>query len=429
MAFLLDTLLKNAVLLLPDGTVCKDAEVGIRGGEIVSIADKGKSGETADTVDCGGNLLTPGFYNAHAHSPMTILRGYGENLPLMRWLTERIFPAEDKLTADDVYYGTLLACMEMARGGTVSASDMYFFTMAMGEAFSDAGMKVNLSPALTCSDDSRFDELPICKTMGELSERFAGHPLVHVELSIHAEYTTTEKSVRGAADYAREHGLRLHLHLSETESEHNECIARNGVTPAQYFENCGVFSLPVSAAHCVWCTPEDFALMARRGVTAVSCPTSNLKLASGIIDSAALMAAGVHLALGTDGAASNNGLSMLETMKLFSLLAKYRNRDAAFITPQQVFDAATVGGARAQGRGDCGTIAVGSRADLVLWDLSAPTMIPCFDPVTALVYAADPGQVKMTMVDGRVVYRNGEYKTIDSERVRYEMARASRELW
>lgn len=148
MAFLLDTLLKNAVLLLPDGTVCKDAEVGIRGGEIVSIADKGKSGETADTVDCGGNLLTPGFYNAHAHSPMTILRGYGENLPLMRWLTERIFPAEDKLTADDVYYGTLLACMEMARGGTVSASDMYFFTMAMGEAFSDAGMKVNLSPAL-----------------------------------------------------------------------------------------------------------------------------------------------------------------------------------------------------------------------------------------------------------------------------------------
>lgn len=169
--------------------------------------------------------------------------------------------------------------------------------------------------------------------------------------------------------------------------------------------------------------------MARRGVTAVSCPTSNLKLASGIIDSAALMAAGVHLALGTDGAASNNGLSMLETMKLFSLLAKYRNRDAAFITPQQVFDAATVGGARAQGRGDCGTIAVGSRADLVLWDLSAPTMIPCFDPVTALVYAADPGQVKMTMVDGRVVYRNGEYKTIDSERVRYEMARASRELW
>lgn len=143
---LLDTLLKNADLLLPDGSVRRDAEVGIRGGAIVSIADKGQSGGAADAIDCGGNLLTPGFYNAHAHSPMTLLRGYGENLPLMRWLTERIFPAEDKLTADDVYYGTLLACMEMARGGTVSASDMYFFTMAMGEAFSDAGMKVNLSP-------------------------------------------------------------------------------------------------------------------------------------------------------------------------------------------------------------------------------------------------------------------------------------------
>ncbi len=418
---LLDTLLKNADLLLADGSVRRDAEVGIRGGVIVSIADKGQSGGAADAIDCGGNLLTPGFYNAHAHSPMTLLRGYGENLPLMRWLTERIFPAEDKLTADDVYYGTLLAGMEMARGGTVSASDMYFFTMAMGEAFSDAGMKVNLSPCLTCSDGRRFDELPVCAAMGELSARFAGHPLVHPELAIHAEYTTTEKSVRGAAEYAREHGLRLHLHLSETESEHNECIARHGRTPAQYFEDCGVFAPPVTAAHCVYCTPEDFALLARRGVTAVSCPSSNLKLASGIIDAASLTAAGVRLALGTDGAASNNGLSMLEAMKLFSLTAKYRSRDAAFITPGQVFDAATVGGARAQGRGDCGTIAVGNRADFALWDMSAAPMTPCFDPVTALVYAADPGLVKLTMVDGRVIYRDGEYKTIDSERVRFEI--------
>ena len=257
--------------------------------------------------------------------------------------------------------------------------------------------------------------------MGELSARFAGHPLVHPELAIHAEYTTTEKSVRGAAEYAREHGLRLHLHLSETESEHNECIARHGRTPAQYFEDCGVFALPVTAAHCVYCTPEDFALLARRGVTAVSCPSSNLKLASGIIDAASLTAAGVRLALGTDGAASNNGLSMLEAMKLFSLTAKYRSRDAAFITPGQVFDAATVGGARAQGRGDCGTIAVGNRADFALWDMSAAPMTPCFDPVTALVYAADPGLVKLTMVDGRVIYRDGEYKTIDSERVRFEV--------
>ena len=190
---------------------------------------------------------------------------------------------------------------------------------------------------------------------------------------------------------------------------------------AQYFEDCGVFAPPVTAAHCVYCTPEDFALLARRGVTAVSCPSSNLKLASGIIDAASLTAAGVRLALGTDGAASNNGLSMLEAMKLFSLTAKYRSRDAAFITPGQVFDAATVGGARAQGRGDCGTIAVGNRADFALWDMSAAPMTPCFDPVTALVYAADPGLVKLTMVDGRVIYRDGEYKTIDSERVRFEI--------
>lgn len=177
----------------------------------------------------------------------------------------------------------------------------------------------------------------------------------------------------------------------------------------------------MTAAHCVYCTPEDFALLARRGVTAVSCPSSNLKLASGIIDAASLTASGVRLALGTDGAASNNGLSMLEAMKLFSLTAKYRSRDAAFITPGQVFDAATVGGARAQGRGDCGTIAVGNRADFALWDMSAAPMTPCFDPVTALVYAADPGLVKLTMVDGRVIYRDGEYKTIDSERVRFEI--------
>ena len=400
-------------------SVWVDAFLGVTDGKIAYIGKNAPEEKPERILDGAGMVLMPGLVNCHTHLPMSLLRGYGENLPLMRWLTERIFPAEDKLTADDVYYGTLLACMEMARGGTVSASDMYFFTMAMGEAFSDAGMKVNLSPCLTCSDGRRFDELPVCAAMGELSARFAGHPLVHPELAIHAEYTTTEKSVRGAAEYAR--GLRLHLHLSETESEHNECIARHGRTPAQYFEDCGVFALPVTAAHCVYCTPEDFALLARRGVTAVSCPSSNLKLASGIIDAASLTAAGVRLALGTDGAASNNGLSMLEAMKLFSLTAKYRSRDAAFITPGQVFDAATVGGARAQGRGDCGTIAVGNRADFALWDMSAAPMTPCFDPVTALVYAADPGLVKLTMVDGRVIYRDGEYKTIDSERVRFEI--------
>ena len=422
MAFLLDTLLKNAVLLLPDGTVCKDAEVGIRGGEIVSIADKGKSGETADTVDCGGNLLTPGFYNAHAHSPMTILRGYGENLPLMRWLTERIFPAEDKLTADDVYYGTLLACMEMARGGTVSASDMYFFTMAMGEAFSDAGMKVNLSPALTCSDDSRFDELPICKTMGELSERFAGHPLVHVELSIHAEYTTSMERMRFVADLVRKYKEPMFVHSSETRSEVAGCVERYGVTPTVLFDKLGMYDYGGGAFHCVHMSDEDIAIFKKRGLTAVLNPASNLKLASGIAPVKRFIDEGIALAIGTDGAGSNNALDMFREMYLVSVLAKYRENDASAVDAAKVLEAACVGGARAMGLNDCDGIAVGKKADLAVIDLNRPNMRPINNIAKNIVYAGSKENVRLTMVNGRVLYENGEFFIGEDARKIYDEA-------
>lgn len=417
----MDILFFNADILLDDGSIRKNAELGADGAFITHIADSGTADKgVKERIDCRGGLLTPAFYNTHTHSPMTLLRGYGENLPLMRWLNERIFPAEARMTADDAYYGTLLACMEMLRGGTASATDMYFFTESVARAFDECGMKANVSPVLTCAPDADPAAPGFYSSLAGLCDRYGTHERIKVDMSIHAEYSTTEKSVRIAAGYAAENGLRIHLHLSETASEHSECIARHGKTPAGYFYDCGVFEVPVNAAHCVHCTDGDFALMAEKKATAACCPASNFKLASGLINARAMYDAGVNIALGTDGAASNNSLSMPETMKLFSLSAKYGAGDAAFLTPKEIFSAATANGARAQGRMDCGFIKEGMRADLVLWDTGAPPLIPCYDALTGLVYSADAGLVVMTVVDGKVLYRDGEYRTIDRERVLFE---------
>lgn len=382
-----------------------------------------------EQYDGRGKLLTPAFFNAHAHAPMTLLRGWGEGLALQDWLHTRIFPFEKKLTGTDVYWGTLLAIAEMLRTGTVASTEMYFYCEDMVKAALEAGVKMNLSAGIVCFDNSDVHTLPFFQeTERVLAYHQAEGGRLKIDAGLHAEYTTTPKVAVQMAEYAARNGLRLHLHLAETESEVTECIARHGKTPAQYFYDLGVFDVPTTAAHGVWLQEHEAVLLAEKDVTVATCPVSNLKLASGFCAVQKLLKAGVRVALGTDGSASNNGLNMVADRKQMALLPKGVSHNALSITPQQAVFASTAAGALAQGRVDSGVLRVGARADLVVWRCDEPWWAPGHDRVSDWIYAAQGSDVCLTMCDGRVLYRNGTYTTLDIERVKYEVRAAAQRI-
>ncbi len=388
--------------------------------KITYIGDTCPPSEGHERYDGKNKLLMTGFINLHSHTPMTLMRGYGENLSLNDWLNKKIFPYEDKLTSEDVYHGTLLGIAEMLRFGIVSTSDMYYFCEDMLKAFLETGVKCNLSRGITCFSDASYHELPGFGENKLLIRDYhkRNNNQIQIELSIHGEYTNTERTILEISQHAKEEGLGLHIHVSETESEHLECMERhNGMTPIQYFNHLGVLDSKTLAAHCVHLSGEDFAIMKEKGVSVASCPASNLKLASGICDVKTLMKYGINVGLGTDSVASNNSLNMIEEMKLFALLQKVRQNDPAVITPREAIYAATKAGAIAQNREDCGALKVGNRADLIVLDMDAPYWKPVHELCNNLVYSASGTDVCLTMVDGKVLYRDGEYPTIDMEKL------------
>ena len=398
-----------------------DRFVGVRDGRIAYIGAEEPKEDFGERYDGAGKLLMPGFYNAHSHSAMTLLRGYAEDMALSDWLNKKIFPFEARLTDEDIYNGTMLAMAEMLRFGVVSTTDMYFGGEANSRAVLETGAKMNLSLAVTCFDDRSAEELPQYRETVGLLKPFhnAGEGRLKIDLGIHGEYTSTPKVVEGMAALAADTGLNMHLHLSETRQEHEDCKARHGDrTPARYFYDLGVFDAPTTAAHCVWMEGEDFDILKEKGVTVACCPVSNLKLASGFCPAPRLLEKGVSVALGTDGVASNNNLNLLEEVKLFATLFKAVTGDPTAITARQALWAATRAGALAQGREDCGVMRVGAKADLIVLDQrQRPYLRPCHDMVGNVVFAAQGTDVCLTMVDGRVLYRDGAYTTIDLERV------------
>ena len=395
--------------------------VGIKDHTITYIGQTAPSEDFGEVYDGTGRLLMPGFYNAHSHSAMTLLRGYAENMALSDWLNLQIFPFEAKLDNEAIYNGTMLAAAEMLRFGIVSTTDMYFSAEANSRAVLESGIKMNFSLGTTCFDERRAQDLPIHQEFLRALPLYhnAGNGRFKMDLAIHAEYTTTPRVVEDIAGAAKEHGLNIHLHLSETQSEHEACKQRHGgKTPARYFYDAGVFDSPTTAAHCVWLDEEDFDLMKEKGVTVATCPVSNLKLASGFCKAPYMLSKGLNVALGTDGVASNNNLNIMEEIKLFATLFKASTGDPTAITPKQALYAATRAGALAQGRNDCGLLKVGNRADLIVLDLrDRPYLRPCHDMVNNLVFSAIGSDVCLTMVDGKVLYRDGIYTTIDLERV------------
>ncbi len=416
------TVFKHATLL-PEHGYAGEVFLTVENGRIADIATVCPDTTGCDVVDCGGNLLIPAFYNAHCHAAMTLFRGYGEDLPLQRWLEERIFPAEERLTDRSVYVATKLAIAEMLRNGVVSFSDMYMFEESVARAVLETGIKANLSRSLVSFDptadirrDSRFAEVESLAR----NYHMAGDGRIVTELSLHAEYTNTEKTCRIIADYARETGYGMQIHLSETEKEHRECIGRHGMTPTEFFLDTGVLDARTTAAHCVWVSDSDIAILAEKGVSVAHNPVSNLKLGSGVMPLRRMLDAGVNVALGTDGVASNNRLDVLREMQTAAILHKGVSRDPAITIASEMLALATKNGALAQGRADCGEIKLGNRADLVLIDRHSLHNMPSYDDYAMLAYSADRSDVLLTMVDGRILYRNGEYTSIDEEQLRFE---------
>ena len=419
-------LLKNATLLPEYGFESRSVNLVVEDRKITEITEKMPQIQADQTVDCKGNLLLPGFYNAHCHAAMTLFRGYGEDLPLQRWLEERIFPAEDRLTAESVAVASRFAIAEMLRCGVVSFSDMYMFEDVTAEAVLETGIKANLSRCIVSFDPTADmkQDFRLRESL-ELVEKYHGadHDRLKIDLSLHAEYTNVPHACEYVGQVATDRGLLMQLHLSETEKEHMECIQRHGKTPAKFFADLGVFDAPTSAAHCVWLSDEDIKILAQKGVTAVHNPISNLKLGSGVMPLRKLLDAGVNVALGTDGVASNNRLDLLRDYQTAAILHKGVSRDPASVTARELFPLLTFNGALAQGRENCGVVEVGACADLILLDRDAIHNIPCYDDYAMLAYSADANDIKMTMVDGRILYRNGEYTSIDEERLRYDFGR------
>ena len=408
-------LFKNISILDENFEIKHHMNVGTDGIRIAYIGSQMPEKDYGRVYEGEGRLLMCAFYNAHGHSPMALMRGYGENMALQDWLNKRIFPFEDKLDENSVYWGTLLSMAESMRFGIVSTSDMYYFIDDMVKATVDSGMKGNISRAIVNFDDSDVWQLPSMKEMKRTFEAYHNteDERIKMDVSIHAEYTSRPSAVTAVSEYGKEAGARMHIHVSETQAEHEECKQRHGKTPIRYFNDLGAFDLPATAAHCVWIEDEDFDIIKEKGVTVASNPISNLKLASGVCNVPELLKRGINVAIGTDSVASNNSLNFFEEMKVFAMISKMMYHDPTAVTPVQTLRAATRGGALAQGRDDCGLLKEGFRADLIVVDVDKPNMHPVHNMVNNLVYSASGSDVLLTMADGRVLYENGEYLTID----------------
>ena len=414
----------TAVTMFDRLPVIYGAYVGVTDGKI-SYISQDPPAESADRViDGRGKVLMPGLINCHCHIAMTPLRGWGDDNNLQDWLTDWIFPKEDLWDARAIRCATLLGLAEAIRFGTTSITDMYMFPEEVCQCFAAVGLKGNIASSLqTWDEDYCFDEDEAAQALEQAYEAWNGYDngRIRVEAGIHAEYTSNCRLWQSAAEFALDRNTGLMLHVAETKSEAEDCLEVYGLTQAELLDQYAVWAPRTLAVHSVWHSDEDLDLLARKQVTAVHCPASNLKLASGIAPVRKMLDKGINVALGTDGDSSSNTLDMFEAMRLAAFISNGSTLDPTSLSAQQALQLATLNGAKAQGReGECGAIAPGMDADLILLDFAQPHLIPCHNPVSNLVYAASGRDVVMTMVRGRILYENGTYTTIDLNAVLQE---------
>jgi 5-methylthioadenosine/S-adenosylhomocysteine deaminase len=385
-----------------------DAVVAVRVEEdrIVAVGADVEPADGDEVLDAAGMALVPGLVNGHTHAAMTLMRGYGGDLPLMQWLQDRIFPIEAKLTADDVYWGTRLACVEMIRSGTVRFWDMYWQPEAVARAVQDAGIRASVALPLVDGLDAGKSDALRADAERSLDALADAGPRITPTLGPHSIYLVSEKSLHWIAELSSDRDLRVHIHLSETEGEVQDCVAAHGVRPAPYLDRIGLLTPRTLLAHGVWLDDDELALVGERGATIVTNPVSNLKLAVGrVFPYAKARHEGIPVGLGTDGASSNNSLDLFQDMKHLALVQKHAERDPAAMPATEAWAVAT--GQRAPVLGQPGRLEAGEPADFLLVPSDAPELTPG-DLIANLVYAAAGSVVDTTVVAGQVLMRGGE---------------------
>jgi len=397
---MMDLLIRNVQL---DGQA---TDVLIEGNRFKAIGTNLEAG-AEQVIEGEGKAILPSFVNMHTHASMTLMRSYADDLDLHDWLENHIWPMEAKLNEEDIYHGARLACLEMIRSGTTCFNDMYWHYPGVARAVEEMGLRAVLSSVFIDLGKSDQAAQQRESTIQLHEERKRYPDRIGFALGPHAIYTVSKDSLKWAARFAEENNLPIHIHISETQKEVDDCLALYGLRPVQWLDKIGLLGPNVIAAHVIHVTDEEIGILARNGVKVVHCPASNMKLASGSFPFKKMCAKGVELSLGTDGCSSNNNLSMMEEMKFAALLAKLKHNDPTILPARTAFEMATINGAKALGL-ECGEVAVGKLADCMLVDLSNHRLVPGYHLEDDIVYSADSSCIDTVVCDGRILMQGGQ---------------------
>ena len=423
----MNLLIKNATVVLPDGQT-KAAEIAIEGTEILAIGDVPADFVAEQTIDAKDMLAIPGFVNAHTHASMTLLRSYADDMELMTWLNDHIWPVEAKMVSNDIYWGAALAAVEMLKSGTTTFADMYGpFMERVADVVTESGMRGVLSRGIigVAPDGEKKLEENI-----SLYEDYNGaaNGRIKVMFGPHAPYTCPPDFLKKVAAAAQRLGAEVHIHMNETKAEIEQITKQYGKRPFEYVEDTGLFENPTLAAHCVHLSEDEIAIIKKHGIRVAHNPGSNMKLASGVAPVPRLLKEGVTVALGTDGTSSNNNLDMLQEIQLAALLHKVNEYDPLAVPAFEALKMGTEYGAKAVGLDGLGRLEAGAKADIVLVSMKGAAWVPRFNEVSLLVYSGSAADVDTVICDGKVLMQHRELLTLDEEKIKYEAQKCAERL-
>ena len=421
-------LIKNATVIPMTGQakMITNGEIAIEGNKIAFVGPKGTvpaDWAASEIIDATGMVAMPGFVNCHTHAAMTLLRSYADDMPLMQWLSERIWPLEERLTGEDVYWGTMLCILEMIKSGTTTFADMYFFMDDVAKAVEQTGIRACLSRGMVGVNPTAQRALD---ETGEFVEKWKGAAEGRITTMVgpHATFTCPPDYLKKVMNIALRSNVGVHIHVAETRPEVDDIRKLYGKTPVEYLNDVGLLDFPVLAAHCVHLTQNDIKILKEKNVGVAHNPESNMKLSSGIAPVPQMLAEGINVGLGTDGAASNNNLDMMEEMRSAALLHKVNSGDPTTIPSYTALEMATINGGKVIGL-DIGVLQPGFKADVILIDFEKPHLYPRHDIVAHTVYAAQSSDVDTVIIDGKVLLRKGQVTTMDEKEILYKVQRCA----
>ncbi|MGN0938169.1 MAG: amidohydrolase [Selenomonas sp.] len=423
----MNLLIKNATVVLPDGQT-KTANIAVEGSKILAIGEAPADFIAEQTIDAKDMLAIPGFVNAHTHASMTLLRSYADDMELMTWLNDHIWPVEAKMISNDIYWGAALAAVEMIQSGTTTFADMYGpFMERVADVVTESGMRGVLSRGIigVAPDGEKKLEENI-----SLYEDYNGaaNGRIKVMFGPHAPYTCPPDFLKKVAAAAQRLGAEVHIHMNETKAEIEQITKQYGKRPFEYVEDTGLFESPTLAAHCVHLSDDEIAIIKKHNIRVAHNPGSNMKLASGIAPVPRLLKEGVTVALGTDGTSSNNNLDMLQEVQLAALLHKVNEYDPLAVPAFEALKMGTEYGAKAVGLDGIGRLEAGAKADIVLVSMKGAAWVPRFNEVSLLVYSGSAADVDTVICDGKVLMQHRELLTLDEEKIKYEAQKCAERL-